>query len=257
MFQQTSVAVSEAAATTKPPAKKVKTEEVADDDMKPVLVPLPGHWIEKRYKSRSTYRNSDLPPQCQDQRWPKHFLSTLYLWAGSQNDLWQFADTSLVEALQCIFDVVYPDLQYKVTAQGSVFGVVRLAIFFVALLPTHCDLNKATQRLAEWRSNFGSTGLAIMIDFFARNEDTHPKDLSEALMEEFVFLFEDLDYSDTMKAFRSPFMIQLFATAHLHSIVGHAHVTAIKTDVLAAGSGMAGVLALCATSVSILTIQES
>lgn len=235
----------------------MKTEEVADDDMKPVLVPLPGHWIEKRYKSRSTYRNSDLPPQCQDQRWPKHFLSTLYLWAGSQNDLWQFADTSLVEALQCIFDVVYPDLQYKVTAQGSVFGVVRLAIFFVALLPTHCDLNKATQRLAEWRSNFGSTGLAIMIDFFARNEDTHPKDLSEALMEEFVFLFEDLDYSDKMKAFRSPFMIQLFATAHLHSIVGHAHVTAIKTDVLAAGSGMAGVLALCATSVSILTIQES
>ncbi|KAG1806709.1 uncharacterized protein HD556DRAFT_1303115 [Suillus plorans] len=225
----TSVAVSEAAATTKPPAKKVKTEEVADDDMKPVLVPLPGHWIEKRYKSRSTYRNSDLPPQCQDQRWPKHFLSTLYLWAGSQNDLWQFADTSLVEALQCIFDVIYPDLQYKVTAQGSVFGV-------------------ATQRLAEWRSNFGSTGLAIMIDFFARNEDTHPKDLSEALMEEFVFLFEDLDYSDKMKAFRSPFMIQLFATAHLHSIVGHAHVTAIKTDVLAAGSGMAGVLALCATS---------
>ncbi|KAG1827930.1 hypothetical protein EV424DRAFT_1643064 [Suillus variegatus] len=225
----TSVTVSEAAATTKPPAKKVKTEEVADDDMKPVLVPLPGHWIKKRYKSCSTYRNSDLPPQCQDQRWPKHFLSTLYLWAGSQNDLWQFADTSLVEALQCIFDVVYPDLQYKVTTQGSVFGV-------------------ATQHLAEWRSNFSSTGLAIMIDFFTQNEDTHPKDLSEALMEEFVFLFEDLDYSDKMKAFRSPFMIQLFATTHLHSIVGHAHVTAIKTDVLAAGSGMAGVLALCATS---------
>ncbi|KAG2102288.1 uncharacterized protein F5147DRAFT_655119 [Suillus discolor] len=224
----TSVAVSEAAATAKPPAKKVKIEEGADDDMKPVLVPLPGHWIEKRYKSRSTYRNSDLPPQCQDQRWPKHFLSTLYLWAGSQNDLWQFADTSLVEVLQCIFDVMYPDLQYKVTAQGSVFGV-------------------ATQRLAEWRSNFSSTGLAIMIDFFAQNEDTNPKDLSEALMEEFMFLFEDLDYSDKMKAFRSPFMIQLFATAHLHSIVGHAHVTAIKTDVLAA-SGMAGVLALCATS---------
>ncbi|KAG1849691.1 hypothetical protein DFJ58DRAFT_729475 [Suillus subalutaceus] len=224
----TSVAVSEAAVTAKPPTKKVKTEEGADDDMKPMLIPLAGHWIEKQYKSRSTYWNSDLPPQCQDQRWPKHFLSTLYLWAGSQNDLWQFADASLVEALQHIFDAVYPDLQYKVTAQGSVFGV-------------------ATQRLAEWRSNFGSTGLAIMIDFFARNKDTNPKDLSKALMEEFVFLFEDLDFSDTMKAFRSPFMIQLFATAHLHSTVGHAYVATIKTDVLAA-SGMAGVLALCATS---------
>ncbi|KAG2159112.1 uncharacterized protein EDB93DRAFT_1100137 [Suillus bovinus] len=215
----TSVAVSKAAATAKPPAKKVKTENGADDDTKHMLVPLPSHWIEKRYKSRSTYRNSDLPPQCQDQWWPKHFLSTLYLWASSQNDLWQFADTSLVEVLQSIFDVVYPDLQYKVTAQGSVFGV-------------------ATQRLAEWRSNFGSTGLTIMIDFFAQNKDTNPKDLSEALMEEFMFLFEDLDHSDKMKAFRSPFMIY---------IVGHTHVTAIKTDVLAA-SGMAGVLALCATS---------
>jgi hypothetical protein len=236
--------------------KKVKTEEGANDDTKPVLIPLASHWIKKQYKSRSTYRNSDLPPQFQDQWWPKHFLSTLYLWASSQNDLWQFADTSLVEALQHIFDAVYPDLQYKVTAQGSVFGVVHLAIIFVALLLTHCDFNKATQRLAEWHSNFDSTGLAIMINFFAQNEDTNPKDLSEALMEEFVFLFEDLDFSDRMKAFRSPFMIQLFATAHLHSTVGHAYVTAIKTDALAA-SGMAGVLALCATSVSILTIRES
>ncbi|KAG2049661.1 hypothetical protein BDR06DRAFT_975019 [Suillus hirtellus] len=146
----TSVAVSKAAATAKPPAKKVKIEECANDDMKPMLVPFPGHWIEKQYKSCSTYWNSDLPPQCQNQQWPKHFLLTLYLWASSQNDLWQFADTSLVEALQCIFDVMYPDLQYKVT-----------------------------QHLAEWRSNFGSIGLAIMIDFFARNEDTNPKDLSK------------------------------------------------------------------------------
>ncbi|KAG2336374.1 hypothetical protein BDR05DRAFT_1005942 [Suillus weaverae] len=228
LTSSTSVAVSEAAATAKPPVKKVKTEEGADDDTKPILVPLPGYWIEKWYKSHSTYWNSNLPPQCQDQWWPKHFLSTLYLWAGGQNDLWQFADNSLVDPLQCIFDVVYPDLQYKVTAQGSVFGV-------------------ATQHLAEWCSNFGSTGLTIMIDFFARNEDTNPKDLSKALMEEFMFLFEDLDYSDSMKAFQSPFMLQLFATAHLHSIVGHAHVTAIKTDVLA-GCGMAGVLAICATS---------
>jgi hypothetical protein len=50
-----------------------------------------------------------------------------------------------------------------------------------------------------------------------------------------------------MKAFRSPFMLQLFATAHLHSIVGHAHVTAIKSDVLGA-IGVAGVLAICAAS---------
>ncbi|KAG2028985.1 hypothetical protein BDR03DRAFT_831517, partial [Suillus americanus] len=66
----------------------------------------------------------------------------------------------------------------------------------------------ATQRLAEWRSNFGSTGLAIMIDFFARNKDTDPKDLSEALLDDFVFLYEDMDCSDSMKAFRSPTQLE-------------------------------------------------
>ncbi|KAG2029603.1 hypothetical protein BDR03DRAFT_987648 [Suillus americanus] len=212
----------------KPPAKKVKTEESANDDTQSVLVALPGYWIEKRYKSRLAYQNYDLPPQCQDQQWPKHFLTTLYLWAGSQDNLWQFPDAPLVEALQCILDVVYPDLNYKVTAQGSVFGV-------------------ATQRLAEWRSKFGSTGLAIMIDFFAWNKDTDPQVLGQALMDDFTFIYEDMDQLDSMQAFRSPFMLQLFVTVHLHSTAGHVQVTALKTDVLAA-IGVCGVLALCATS---------
>ncbi|KAG2068100.1 hypothetical protein BDR04DRAFT_1158332 [Suillus decipiens] len=41
----TSVAVSKAAATGKPPAKKVKTEEGANDNTKPMLIPLPSHLI--------------------------------------------------------------------------------------------------------------------------------------------------------------------------------------------------------------------
>jgi len=96
-------------------------------DTKPVLGPtVPfGYWIEKRYKSRSSYRNVDLPPQCQDQRWSKIFLPTVLLWAGSQSDVWQISDSALLSAMQDIFDVVYPDLKYTVTFQGSVFGVVR------------------------------------------------------------------------------------------------------------------------------------
>ncbi|KAG1876244.1 hypothetical protein F4604DRAFT_1924530 [Suillus subluteus] len=109
------------------------------------------------------------------------------------------------------------------------------------------NLNQATQHLTEWHSNFDSTGLAIMIDFFAQNKDTPPKDLSEELLEDFVFIFEDMDCSDSMKAFQSPFMLQLFTTTHLHSTIGYAEVTAIKTDVLAA-IGVSGVLAICAAS---------
>jgi hypothetical protein len=59
-----------------------------------------------------------------------------------------------------------------------------------------------------------------------------------------------------MKAFQSPFMLQLFATVHLHSTIGHVEVTALKTDVLAA-VGVASVLAICAASVSPLDIRDS
>jgi hypothetical protein len=49
--------------------------------------------------------------------------------AGSQDDLWQFMDAPLIEAISLIFDVVYLDLMYKVTAQGSVFSIIGHASF--------------------------------------------------------------------------------------------------------------------------------
>ncbi|KAG2098387.1 uncharacterized protein F5147DRAFT_777628 [Suillus discolor] len=233
MKTATAVAVSQSATTKmQPPAKKVKIEEDVDASTTQLtLTAPPGYWIEKQYKTRSSYRNYHLPPHCQDQRWPKQFLPTLYLWAGSQNDLWQFLDAPLVKALQSIYDVVYSeesDLDYKVTAQGSVFGI-------------------ATQRLAEWRSNFGSMGLAIMMDFFTRNADTDPETLADALLEDFAFIYEDMENLDPMQAFQSPFMLQLFATAHLHAILGHVEVPALKTYVLSV-VGMTGVIGICAAS---------
>ncbi|KAG2109687.1 uncharacterized protein F5147DRAFT_772972 [Suillus discolor] len=215
LTSSTAIAISQSATTKmQPPAKKVKIEEDVDASTAQLtLTAPPGYWIEKQYKTRSSYRNYHLPPHCQDQRWPKQFLPTLYL------------------TLQSIYDVVYSeesDLDYKVTAQGSVFGV-------------------ATQRLAEWRSNFGSTGLAIMMDFFTRNADTDPETLADALLEDFVFIYEDMENLDPMQAFRSPFMLQLFTTAHLHAILGHVEVPALKTYVLSV-VGMTGVIGICAAS---------
>jgi len=88
-----------------------------------------------------------------------------------------------------------------------------------------------------------------MIDFFARNGDIDPKILADTLLEKYAFIYEDMDNLDPTQAFRSPFMLHLFATAHLHSILGHAEVTAIQSDRLAA-CGMSGVIALCAAAVS-------
>ncbi|KAG1807564.1 hypothetical protein EV424DRAFT_1543854 [Suillus variegatus] len=206
LTSSTAVAISQSATTKmQPPAKKVKTEEDADASTAQLtLTAPPGYWIEKQYKTRSSYQNYHLPPHCQDQWWPKQFLPTLYLWAGSQNDLWKFLDAPLVKALQSIYDVVYSeesDLDYKVTAQGSVFGI-------------------ATQRLAEWRSNFGSTGLAIMMDFFTRNADTDPETLADALLEDFAFIYEDMENLDPMQAFRPALKTYVLSIIRMTGVIG-------------------------------------
>ncbi|KAG2058780.1 hypothetical protein BDR06DRAFT_1003954 [Suillus hirtellus] len=233
LTSSTAIAISQLATTKmQPPAKKVKIEEDVDASTTQLMLTAPpGYWIKKQYKTRSSYQKYHLPPHYQDQRWPKQFLSTLYLWARSQNDLWQFLDAPLVEALQSIYDVMYSeesDLDYKVTTQGSIFGF-------------------ATQCLAEWRSNFRSMGLAIMMDFFTRNADTDPETLADALLEDFAFISEDMENLDPMQAFQSPFMLQLFATAHLHTILGHVEVPTLKTYVLSV-VGMTGVIGICAAS---------
>lgn len=80
-------------------------------------------WVEEM-KARSAYRNTDLPPACQDARWPKTFLPTIYLWAGSQPNLWNISDDGLLKAISVVFEAIYPDVEYIPTLQGSVFGVV-------------------------------------------------------------------------------------------------------------------------------------
>ncbi|KAG2117190.1 uncharacterized protein F5147DRAFT_768567 [Suillus discolor] len=56
LTSSTSVGVSKSSTTMQPPAKKVKTEDGADDIIpKSTLTAPPGYWIEKRYKSCSAY----------------------------------------------------------------------------------------------------------------------------------------------------------------------------------------------------------
>lgn len=66
------------------------------------------------------------------------------------------------------------------------------------------------------------------MDFFTRNADTDPETLADALLEDFAFIYEDMENLDPMQAFRSPFMLQLFATAHLHAILRHVEVPHLK-----------------------------
>ncbi|KAF9237765.1 hypothetical protein BU15DRAFT_75757 [Melanogaster broomeanus] len=225
-----------------PPAKKVKKEtlpiilvpdsEESDSDDIPsgTAVQAPrvaasAYWTEKVMKARSGYRNTDLPPACQEhRRWSKVFLPTVLLWCGHQPDVWKLTDADIIlPALIEIFTVVYPDVRYKVTAEGSVFRVV-------------------TQRVNEWRSNFGSTALAIMNDFFSRNKDIDTKELATSLLQKCTFVYGNLDQPVKSEAFQSPFILQLLATVHIHNTVGHANVPNLDTERIAM-CGITGALA--------------
>ncbi|KAG2745187.1 hypothetical protein P692DRAFT_20742294, partial [Suillus brevipes Sb2] len=179
----------------------------------------------------SAYRNTDLPPPCQDLRWSKTFLPTIFLWAGGQPNLWSIDDESLIVAIRATFKVVYPEVEYTPTIQGSVFGVTN-------------------QRLLEWRSNFGSTAIAIVIDFMARNEDDEDLDLeglAKYLLAKYAFLYADTETLDKATIYRSPFMLQLVGTAHLQATIGHADVPELKTGALVE-KGIIGVVSICAAA---------
>ncbi|KAG1884778.1 hypothetical protein F4604DRAFT_1574308, partial [Suillus subluteus] len=178
------------------------------------------------------YQNTNLPEQVQaDHRWAKKFLPTIMLWAGSQESLWSIPDATLLMHIQIAFKVVYPEVNIAVVLNGAIFSLT-------------------VQRLSEWRSNFGSTAIAIIIYFLTSNQECDSQVLAGLLLKNFAFIFEDMDGCDPAGAFRSAFMLQLLRKAHLSAISGHTNIPALKTKDLAM-RGMAGVIALCATAVSL------
>ncbi|KAG2080025.1 uncharacterized protein F5147DRAFT_591824 [Suillus discolor] len=98
-------------------------------------------------KPCSSYHNVDLPATMQvDQHWTKKYLPTVMLWAGSYDDIWNIPDKVLLLHAQLIFNVVYKDLDITIVHGGVIHSLTA-------------------QRISEWHSNFGSTGIVIILDF--------------------------------------------------------------------------------------------
>ncbi|KAG1720917.1 uncharacterized protein EDB91DRAFT_1088646 [Suillus paluster] len=175
----------------------------------------------KSVKPWVQYRNTNLPAPVQgDQRWTKKFLPTVLLWMGSLEDdlVWTIADANLLKHIQVVFDAVYLELSIQLVQNGVVFSLT-------------------VQWLSEWRSNFGSTAITIIIDFLTSDKECDPQVLVGLLLNNFTFLFSDMDTCDPLGVYHSAFMLQLFGKAHLANISGHANVPALKTHVLTS-SGM-------------------
>ncbi|KAG2355567.1 hypothetical protein BDR07DRAFT_1381434 [Suillus spraguei] len=205
-----------------PAHKKVKVEPPAS---MPRLYTCSKHGY--AITKTSAYRTTDLPAVMQvDQRWVKKIIPTIMLWAGSYEDIWSIPDEVLLHHAQLVFNVVYNDLDIVIVHGGVIHSLCIL----------------------EWHSNFGSTGLVIIMDFLARNSDLDPVELTKSLLVDWAFLFENPDSPSSLTAYRSPFILQLFGTAHLNAINGYVEVHSFNMHVLAT-SGMLRPLALSAAAI--------
>ncbi|KAG1876248.1 hypothetical protein F4604DRAFT_2006196 [Suillus subluteus] len=140
----TSVTASQAAVNSKPPAhKKPKVESST-----PCAHGTPATTCQQNMdttpdniKTHGAYRTVDLPAAMQvDQRWVKNFIPTIMLWARSYEDIWSIPDEVLLHHTQLVFNVVYSDLDIVIVHGGVMHSLTA-------------------QRISEWCSNFGSTGL--------------------------------------------------------------------------------------------------
>ena len=76
-------------------------------------------------KKQADYVNGDLPMQV-DSHWSRSFIPTATLWCSIQTNIWNIPDNELAAALQKIFNVIYPDVKYRITTTSSVFSVVSV-----------------------------------------------------------------------------------------------------------------------------------
>jgi hypothetical protein len=105
------------------------------------------------------------------------------------------------------------------------------------------------QQLSEWRSNIGSTALAIIINFCSHIMDAPKANIAKQLLQNYAFMYEDSDNMTQDTAYLSVFVLQMIASTHLSTIIDHADVPTLHTDELTLGKGMDGVIMLCVVAV--------
>ncbi|KAG1724865.1 hypothetical protein EDB19DRAFT_1834016 [Suillus lakei] len=164
-----------------------------------------------------------------NQRWTKKYLPTVILWAGSYEDIWTIPDEVLLLHAQLIFNVVYKELKITLVHGGVVHSLTA-------------------QHISEWWSNFGSTGIVIILDFLTQNSNCDPVKLAKSLLVDYAFLFEDPDKPSLLTTYCSPFVLQLLGTAHLNAINGYVEVPELNTHMFAT-CGMSHVIAVSAAAI--------
>ncbi|KAG1855608.1 hypothetical protein F4604DRAFT_1685705 [Suillus subluteus] len=123
-------------------------------------------------------KNSHLPSTVQNLSFHSIFIPMVMHWVGNNSYPWTIPDEKLSDVLKDIFMAV-------------------------------------CQRISEWRGNFGSTAIMILMAFFASTDEFKTKearkDYAEYQLEDSRFVYEDPDNEDSPGAFLSEFILRIFA----------------------------------------------
>ncbi|KAG2114748.1 uncharacterized protein F5147DRAFT_677789 [Suillus discolor] len=145
-------------------------------------------------------------------QWCLKFIPTIMYWVGNSRFPWIISDDTLSNILY--------DINYSVYKQPGDFEVDGCNGAF----------NVVYQRISEWRGNFGSTAITILMAFFASTDEYETQEArkaySEYQLEDFRFVYEDPDSEDSPGAFLSEFILRIFAT-HLDAIHGRQTVDSL------------------------------
>ncbi|KAG1718708.1 hypothetical protein EDD22DRAFT_855316 [Suillus occidentalis] len=143
-------------------------------------------------------KNSHLPSAVQNLSFRSIFIPTVMHWVGNNSYPWTIPDEKLSDILEDIFMAVWKQPGDFRNDDG-------------------CNLafNVVCQRISEWRGNFGSTAITILMAFFASTDEFKTKearkDYAEYQLEDSRFVYEDPDNEDSPGAFLSEFILRIFA----------------------------------------------
>ncbi|KAI9431278.1 hypothetical protein H4582DRAFT_1822671 [Lactarius indigo] len=170
------------------------------------------------------------------------FIPTYERWVRTQANPWVIPDDVAISVLQSIWDVVYENAPWVVSANDCVF-------------------ERVTQRLYEWRSSFKSAANIMVEQFFEceeyRNlfEDYNARQAwAEDMLVDCKFVWAVVDNDERSRLMCAPFILQVFTT-HLNSTAGAEEVPALSATGIDKGASAVakyppkGALALAAAAV--------
>lgn len=105
------------------------------------------------------------------------------------------------------------------------------------------------QRLSEWRNGFGSTALAMVMNFISNLGSDDPYAIAKYLQSDYRFLRDDFESMEAEGMYRSPFLLELIAMTHLSNLAACVEVPGWNTSAMTMGQNGEGVVALAAAAV--------